>query len=109
MLITTNVSYDYFCKGQDYAVVSTLAAKLEKAGFEDLHYQMMKIPLGTWPADPKQKELGGFLLMNAQTAYDAVGRLLMASVGMEQKDINDIVEGCVRESKSRKIHSYSKQ
>lgn len=89
--------------------MSTLAGTLEGAGFEELSYQMMKIPLGSWPADPKQKEMGGFLLLNAETAYDAVGTSLMTGMGMPLDEVNQIVEGCLRESRSRKIHCYSKQ
>lgn len=71
---------------------------------------MVKIPLGTWPADPKQKEMGGYLLLNAETAYEAVGLSLMTkTMGMHPDEVSDIVEGCLKESRSRKIHSYSKQ
>lgn len=70
----------------------------------------MKIPLGSWPADPKQKQMGNFLLMNAETAYSAVGLSLMTKVmGMPPDEVNPIMAGCLKDSRSRKIHSYSKQ
>lgn len=89
--------------------MSTLAGTLEGAGFEDVTYQMKKIPLGTWPADPKQKEMGAYLLLNAETAYNAVGMSLMTGMGMPPEEVDEIVQGCLKDSRSRKIHSYSKQ
>lgn len=90
--------------------MSTLEATILGAGFEEVKYQMMKIPLGSWPADPKQKEMGRFLLLNAETAYEAVGMSLMTNaMGMPAEEVNAVVAGCLRDSRSRKIHAYSKQ
>lgn len=31
---------------------------IQDAGFVNIHEQVWKVPLGTWAADPKQRELG---------------------------------------------------
>lgn len=83
---------------------------LEEAGFVDIHYETMKLPLGTWPADKKQKEKGAYLLLNAETAFDAFGTgLFTRELGMSVDEAREIVEGAGRDSKNRKIHSYNVQ
>lgn len=37
-----------------------LKGKLIAAGFVDVHEQILKIPIGPWPKDPKMKELGRY-------------------------------------------------
>jgi hypothetical protein len=84
---------------------------LEDAGFEDIHYETFKIPLGTWPADKKLKEKGAYLLLNAETAaFDAFGTgLFTRELGMTLEEANEIIEGAGRDARNRKIHSYNVQ
>lgn len=83
---------------------------LENAGFINIHYEMVKLPVGTWPADPKQKEKGAYVLLNAETAYDAIGTALFTrELGMTPEEAGKITGGAEKDARNRRIHSYSKQ
>jgi len=70
----------------------------------------MKISLGTWSADKKQKEMGAFLLLTTENAFEAFGMaLLTRTLGMETQDTEELIRGAKKESRSRKIHSYFTQ
>lgn len=70
----------------------------------------MKIPFGTWPADQRQKEMGAYLLLTADSAFEAFGYALLTRVlGMDIKEVEDVIRLAKKDSKSRKIHTYSMQ
>jgi hypothetical protein len=37
---------------------------LESAGFENVHFQILKRPTNDWPKDPRMKEIGKFSCLN---------------------------------------------
>lgn len=83
---------------------------LNAAGFDDVHYEMIKCPFGTWPADPKQKEIGAFCLLTAENAFEAFGLALLTRVlGMPIEDVRQLIEDTKKDARNRKIHSYAKQ
>lgn len=83
---------------------------IKAAGFDDVHYEMKKLPFGTWPADPKQKEIGAFFVLAAENAFEAYGLALLTRVlGMPVDDVEALVEGAKKEARSRKTHAYAKQ
>lgn len=91
-------------------MVAKIKPLLVEVGFNRPVYQMIKLPLGTWPADPRQKEMGAYLLLNAESAYEAVGTALMTrAMGMPLAEVKAITDGCLKDSRSRRIHCYSKQ
>lgn len=70
----------------------------------------MKLPLGTWPADPKLKEIGAFFMLAAETGFEALGMAYLTRVlGMEVEDVNELLREIKKEMKNRKIHAYGKQ
>lgn len=83
---------------------------IKDAGFIDTHHERLKIPYGLWPADPRQKEMGAYLLLTADSAFAAFGYgLLTRAFGMSLKDVEELVRGAKTDSRSRKIHSYARQ
>jgi deoxyxylulose-5-phosphate synthase len=71
---------------------------------------MMKLPLGTWPADQKLKEIGAFFTLAAETGFEALGTAYLTRVlGMEVEDVNDLLREIKKEIKNRKIHAYGRQ
>lgn len=42
---------------------SVLKKQMEVAGFENVTVREFKLPIGTWAADAKMKEMGGFQLV----------------------------------------------
>lgn len=87
-----------------------LKPAIEKAGFEKVHHQGAKIPLGPWAADRKQKELGAYVLLSAETGFEAFGIQLFTNVlEMKVEDAHTLIQATLRQAKSRKIHSYTMQ
>lgn len=83
---------------------------LKEAGFVDIHHEPMKIPYGTWPADPKQKEMGAYLLLTAESGFEAFGYGLLTRVmGMSIEEVEELTRLARTASQSRKLHSYSLQ
>lgn len=70
----------------------------------------MKLPLGTWPADPKQKMIGAYVLITAESAFEAFGMRFLTSVsGMDTEEAVNIVKEAKKDAHNRQIHSYAKQ
>lgn len=68
------------------------------------------MPLGTWPADPKLKEIGAFFALTAETGFEAFGLALLTRVlGMELEVVKELIDQSKKEVKSRKVHAYAKQ
>jgi hypothetical protein len=58
----------------------------------------LKIPLGTWPTEKKQKDMGAYLAFTADSGFEAFGVAMFTRVlGMSSKEISDIIEGAKRE------------
>lgn len=82
----------------------------EEAGFENIEDRVLKLPLGTWPADKAQKEMGAYFLLTAQTGFEAFGMAFLTRVlKMTPEEVGVVVEGAKRDAKNRSIHSYCRQ
>lgn len=105
------LNYRYWqVKGRAFQVVSNVESLLNNAGFEQPDYRMYKLPLGLWAADPKMKEIGAYVLLNSESAYDAFGMALFTrELGMTVDEARQIVAGAERDCRNKKIHAYSKQ
>jgi len=80
------------------------------AGFDKVNHEEIKLPIGTWPADKKQKDIGAFALLAIEHAFEAFGMALFTrTLGMEASEAKELIEGADRESRSKKIHSYATQ
>ena len=80
------------------------------AGFDKVTHEEMKISLGTWPADKKQKEVGAYLLLVTENGFEALGlALLTRALGMKAEEVEELIAGAKKESHNKKIHSYNPQ
>lgn len=87
-----------------------LAPVLEKVGFVNIHHEIAKGPLGPWAANRKEKEIGAYMLLTAETGFEATGIGLFTSVlGMDVKEAQTVIRECLEQAKSRKVHAYGKQ
>jgi len=70
----------------------------------------MKISLGTWAADKKQKDMGAFMLLAIEHCFESYGMALFTrTLGMEVLEAKELVARAKKESRSKKVHSYSTQ
>ena len=80
---------------------------MEAAGFVNVVIREFKIPIGTWPADPKLREMGAFQLV---AMLDGIqGLTVMAWVkflGWREEEVEVFLAKVRAEWRSRKVHSY---
>lgn len=96
--------------GRGFHMASIMEPVLRKVGFINIHHQVAKGPLGPWAANQKEKEIGAYILLSAETGFEATGIGLFTSVlGMEADEAQRIIQETLKQAKSRKIHAYGKQ
>lgn len=96
--------------GQDFKTIADLGPLIERAGFTNIKHEKMKLPIGTWPADPKQKLIGAYVLNIVETGFEAYGlRLLTCVLGMDQASFSVLTEKAKKDAHNGKIHGYTWQ
>ncbi|KAF4962544.1 hypothetical protein FSARC_9322 [Fusarium sarcochroum] len=66
--------------GKPIDCVTEWKDKLIKAGFEDVHQKILKLPVGSWPKDPVLKEIGKCQLIQSCLAIDSYTPMLVEKV-----------------------------
>jgi hypothetical protein len=78
-----------------------------ETGFKNVQEKLFKCPLGTWPADPKQKELGRWFMLIGETGFEAYGLVLLTRVlGIPIDEVKQLIDDCRAEVRGRKLHGY---
>jgi len=73
-----------------------------------VNHEEMKLSLGTWAADKKQKDMGAFTLLTTEHGFESFGMALFTRIlGMEVPEAKELIAGAKKESRSKDIHSYS--
>lgn len=92
-----------------FDVFPKLPAMMEEAGFVDVRVREEVVPLGTWPKDPKLKELGRFFRVQfLEMGLEAYTMALFARFGgWEEGEIRGLLEEVKREVKEGKMHLYT--
>ncbi|KAL9131007.1 MAG: hypothetical protein Q9217_000949 [Psora testacea] len=84
-----------------------LRSWMQSAGFVNVTVHEFKVPIGTWPADRKLRELGAFQLV---AMLDGIQGLTMALwtrfLGWTEDEIEVFLAKIRAEWRDRKIHSY---
>ena len=77
------------------------------AGFDKVNHEEVKLSLGTWPADKKQKDIGAYTLLLTEDGFEAFGMaLLTRTLGMDVLEVKELIAGAKKESRSKSVHSY---
>ncbi|KAF5000555.1 hypothetical protein FGRMN_1722 [Fusarium graminum] len=85
----------------------TWKAKMEAAGFESVHEEVRKLPIGTWPKDPKLKEIGKFQAIQAVQAIESYTPQIFSNVlGWSQEEIQVSMAKARNEIKDPAVHLY---
>ena len=96
--------------GQEFRIAANLDPLLQDTGFVGIHHQAVKLPLGTWPAEKKQKEIGAYALLCAEDGYDSFGTAFFTKVlEMPLDEAKELFKNAKKESGNRQIHSYCLQ
>lgn len=90
--------------------MSNLKPLIEKAGFVNVKHEKMKLPLGTWPVDLKQKMIGAYVLITIEHGIESCGlRFLTCVLDMDQASFAALTERAKKDARNKMIHSYSWQ
>lgn len=96
--------------GRDFQLAAKLEPMLSHAGFTNITHIELKVPIGLWPADKKQKEIGAYLLLSVESGFEAFGMKLFTGVwDMTESEAKIFCAEVLRSAKDRKIHGYSLQ
>jgi len=94
--------------GRIINIAPDLKELVQEAGFEDVHDDVFKTPIGAWPKDPKQKDLG---LYKREEMLDAVEPYSLAVfknvLQWTDEEIQVMIAGTKSELKDKSIHTYS--
>ncbi|KAH9896388.1 S-adenosyl-L-methionine-dependent methyltransferase [Xylariomycetidae sp. FL2044] len=95
--------------GRSFTVVedNTQNTAMEAAGFETPHVRMFKSPIGSWPADPKHKEIGMYAQLVMESDLEGLV-LFVASVhdNWSREEVAVYVSHLRREIRSGKKHAW---
>lgn len=82
---------------------------IEEAGFRDINEQNYKNPLGTWPQDPKQKEIGAFQQVAVERDTEGSMVLVAGLAGWTPDEVRVFIGHLHREFSDPNIHGYYHQ
>ncbi|KAH0612473.1 uncharacterized protein H6S33_008853 [Morchella sextelata] len=95
--------------GREFNSSANLLPVIEKVGFVNAHHTMVRMPLGPWAADKKQKEVGAYLLLSTETGFEAFGIKLFTQVlGMGTEEAGALIGAAQKQANSKKMHVYGK-
>ncbi|KAI1499037.1 S-adenosyl-L-methionine-dependent methyltransferase [Biscogniauxia marginata] len=98
--------------GRSFRVVEENVQRkaMEAAGFVDLKETNLKTPMGNWPADPKEKEIGQYSQLAVEQDIEGFLVYMWTSVmGWSKEEIQVYAAHLRRELRSRKHHPYYPQ
>lgn len=81
---------------------------LASAGFVDIHHFELKLPYGTWPADPVQRIVGSMYRQAAESFFPAVGALHFPMLGWSKEQTELLFMECRRCLRDPSVHAYGK-
>lgn len=66
--------------GKTFAIYDFNCEMITKAGFVDVVEKKFKVPVGTWPSDPKMKELGQWNMLFCLEGLESWSLYLLSTV-----------------------------
>ncbi|KAK3356326.1 S-adenosyl-L-methionine-dependent methyltransferase [Lasiosphaeria hispida] len=82
---------------------------MKDAGFVDVQEKNLKTPLGTWPHDPKLKELGQYVQLVIEQDTEGYILLLATTLGWTREDVLSYIAQLLREIQSGTKRGYIRQ
>jgi hypothetical protein len=83
---------------------------VKEVGFEEVTVRKYKTPWGPWAKDKKLREIGRFMMLNCETAFEAYGlALLTRYCGKMAEEAKSLCEGARADVFNRNIHIYNYQ
>jgi SAM-dependent methyltransferase len=94
--------------GKKMNVAETHKQRLIDAGFVDVRDDVYKVPVGLWPKDPRQKEIGKYELLHMLDAVEPFTLALFTRVlGWSRERAEALMVGVRADFKNPRNHIYS--
>lgn len=78
---------------------------LSETGFDEIVHSKFKMPIGLWPKNPKQKEIGRWGLAVVEPSVEAYGLALFTrALGMTEKEAHAIMDKAKADLHQKSIH-----
>ncbi|RPB11846.1 S-adenosyl-L-methionine-dependent methyltransferase [Morchella conica CCBAS932] len=105
----TLVSQATAITGREFNNAANFLPIIEKVGFVNAHHTMVKMPLGPWAVDKKQKEIGAYILLSTETGFEAFGIKLFTQVlGMGVDEAGALITAAQKQATNKRVHVYGK-
>ncbi|KAF2429240.1 hypothetical protein EJ08DRAFT_671167 [Tothia fuscella] len=90
-----------------YAEKYSVLALESKAGSVNVVYQTFKWPMGTWPKNPKLKQIGAYNRIAFEDGVEGWTMHLFTNyLGWQREEVQVFIAGLRRENRDPKIHGY---
>ncbi|KAK8851378.1 S-adenosyl-L-methionine-dependent methyltransferase [Apiospora arundinis] len=86
--------------GRDLKVARHYKDWLIETGFVDVVEWKFQMPLGTWPTEPRQKQIGDFTRTNSYEGARGIGLKMISGLGLPLEEIEKIIQDAKHEIKT---------
>jgi hypothetical protein len=93
--------------GRDLYRPRSYAQWLSEAGFVDITWETIPWPVGSWPVDPKFKEIGRCTVLDVEVGLDSMKKLIQVS-GLSVEETEELIVQAKRDLRNSKIHQFTK-
>ncbi|KAK6828806.1 hypothetical protein RU639_003314 [Aspergillus parasiticus] len=78
---------------------------LQEAGFEEIHVEKYRAPVGGWPKDKYYKTIGVWNLLQAETGFEAGAMAVLTRFeGWSKEEVSVLVSGAKKDVRDPKVH-----
>ncbi|KAK4442735.1 S-adenosyl-L-methionine-dependent methyltransferase [Podospora aff. communis PSN243] len=93
--------------GRTFETMKQAPGLLKEAGFQDLQEKRLKLPIGSWPADKKLKNVGNYNLAATEAGLEGFALYLLTQVhGWTAEEAHVYIEKMRKELRDRSKHPY---
>jgi hypothetical protein len=93
--------------GQTFRVSDIMKEEIQAAGFVKITEKVYKTPIGSWPVDPKLKELGKWALLGFDIGLEGFAMaILTRALGWSPDEVRVFLTRVRAAARDQKIHSY---
>ena len=93
--------------GTPVTTAKSLKKWMEEAGFVDVEEHILKLPVGSWPKDPRLKKVGMFESINMQEGLEGLSiKVFTRALGWSVERVQMFLMDVRKQVKNRHVHSY---
>ncbi|KAK1833663.1 S-adenosyl-L-methionine-dependent methyltransferase [Podospora conica] len=82
---------------------------MEEVGFGGVQAREVKCPVGTWPKDPAQREVGAYMQLAFEQDAEGTVLFMATTLGWTREEVGVFLAQFRREIRSKKVHGYFRQ